>query len=115
MAKYVITGGKQLKGVVRISGNKNAILPCLAACLLTDEAVTLRNVPDIKDVDASMEIIQALGGSVSRGEHSMTIQVKKLTTSTLPKELVSKLRASILFVGPLLARTKKVQFSHPGG
>lgn len=115
MAKYVISGGNQLKGNVRISGNKNSILPCLAATLLTEEKVTLKNVPIIRDVGVSLQILQALGAQTTAEGHEVSVEAKKINQSELPKELVAKLRASILFVGPLLARLNQVTFSHPGG
>jgi len=116
MAKYIIEGGNRLKGEIKISGNKNSVLPCLAATLLTSEQVTLTNVPQIADVAVFLEILRTLGAEViETGEDTVKITASKITTSELPVELVSKLRASVLLVGPLLSRTKKVKFSHPGG
>lgn len=115
MAKYLIEGGTVLKGTVRIGGNKNAVLPCLAATLLTDQPVTLRNVPEISDVTVMLEILQSLGSTVERSTDTITVTSAMITNSDLPEELISKLRASILLIGPLLARTGKVKFSHPGG
>jgi len=115
MAKYIIEGGNKLKGKVKIYGNKNSILPCLAACLLTEEEVILKNVPQIADVEVMIQILQTLGAEVQTADHKVTIRVEKIKTTILPHELVSKLRASLLLVGPLLARMGKVEFSHPGG
>lgn len=115
MAKYLIEGGVKLEGTVNISGNKNSVLPCLAACLLTKEAVTLKNVPEIADVDSLIEILQMLGATVEKGEHRITVRAENIKNHKLPPELVSKLRASVLLAGPLLARVGKVNFSHPGG
>ncbi len=115
MSKYLITGGATLRGKVRISGNKNAVLPCLAAALLTQEEVILKNVPRIKDVEISLQILQSLGADLNFSDNTVRISIPKISQTELPKELVSKLRASILFVGPMLARAKKVKFSHPGG
>ncbi|MBI2011166.1 UDP-N-acetylglucosamine 1-carboxyvinyltransferase [Candidatus Daviesbacteria bacterium] len=116
MAKYIIEGGNRLKGKVKISGNKNSILPCLAAVLLSSKPITLKNVPSILDVSIMLEILQHLGVSIQKKEDDLiTLQVSKIATSSLPQDLVSKLRASILLVGPVLAREGKVDFYHPGG
>jgi UDP-N-acetylglucosamine 1-carboxyvinyltransferase len=116
MATYLIAGGKPLKGKITISGNKNSVLPCIAATLLTEEPVTLHNVPKISDVGVFKSILQNLGVSVSeQDDHTITVTAEKISTTTLPKELITKVRASILFVGPLLAREGGVEFSHPGG
>lgn len=115
MSKYIIEGGNKLKGKVKISGNKNAILPCLAACLLTNEEVILRNVPQILDVEIFLQIFQRLGVEVESGDHLLRIRCKSVDKYEIPEDLANKLRASILLVGPLLARFKKVKFSHPGG
>lgn len=115
MSKYIIEGGNKLKGKVTISGNKNSILPTLAACLLTEEEVILRNVPNILDVDIFLQIFQNLGAEVEVGDHVLKIKCKNIKKSAIPQDLANKLRASILLVGPLLARFKKVEFSHPGG
>src|SRR3989344_1180605 len=115
MAKYIIQGGTRLKGKIKISGNKNAVLPCLAAALLTEEEVVIRNVPDISDVDVFLEIFQSLGVKTERGDGFIKVHAGKVSSFLLPEELSSKLRASILFVGPLLARLGSAEFSHPGG
>ena len=115
MAKYIITGGNKLSGQVTISGNKNSILPCLAATLLTEEQVILKNVPQIKDVEVFLEILKSLGSSYKQNGSEITIQTKKLSTYQLDPDLTSKLRASVLLVGPILAKLGKVDFFHPGG
>ncbi len=115
MAKFVVVGGRKLTGEINITGNKNAILPCLAACLLTNEDITLRNVANISDVLVMLEILKHLGAQVKYSNHTVAVRVKKIKTHILPEELVNKLRASILLAGPLLARARAVQFSHPGG
>ncbi|MDO8639078.1 MAG: UDP-N-acetylglucosamine 1-carboxyvinyltransferase [Candidatus Daviesbacteria bacterium] len=115
MSKYIINGGIKLKGKIRISGNKNSILPCMAATLLTEEEVVLHNVPHISDVEIFCQILQTLGAEVTWTDHTVKIISKKITESVLPKELASKLRASILLVGALISRLGKAEFSHPGG
>lgn len=115
MSKYIIEGGRALKGRVKLSGNKNAILPCIAASLLTDEDVTLSNVPQIADVELFLDILQNLGATVEKFDHQVKINCRNVKKGKLPEDLSSKLRASILLVGPLLSRFGKVEFSHPGG
>ncbi len=115
MSKYIIEGGIKLKGKITISGNKNEILPCLAACLLTSDEVILKNVPQISDVDVLLDILKEIGAEVDKGEHEIKIRCEKITKTDLPQDLVKKLRASILFVGPLLSRLGKISFVFPGG
>lgn len=115
MSKYIIEGGKKLVGKINLSGNKNSILPCLSAALLTDEEVILHNVPDIADVEVILQIFEQLGVKVEKWDHALKICSKEIKNYPLPEELVSKLRASILLIGPLLVRFGKVEFSHPGG
>src|SRR3989344_5122209 len=115
MAKYIITGGHKLKGKIRIGGNKNAVLPCLAACLLTDKEVVLHNVPLIRDVGVTLDIFRELGVNSELDGSTIRIRAQKITSHELPKDLAEKLRASILFVGPLLTRLGKAKFTHPGG
>lgn len=118
MYKYVIEGGFPLRGTIRASGNKNAALPCIAAALLTEEDVILRNVPDIEDVHVMAEILRSLGGSASRAEDEEGVWRlcgAGLKTSEISPEMAGKIRASILFAGPLLARTGSVTLPPPGG
>ncbi len=115
MATYLITGGKQLKGSVTLSGNKNSILPCMAACLLTEEQVTLTNVPDIRDVKVLSEMMEQLGSQVSFYDHQLQITTPEIMSSTLQQELSTKLRGSVLLAGALLGREGKARFYHPGG
>lgn len=115
MAKYIIEGGKKLIGKVTLSGNKNSILPCMAAALLTSEEVTLGNVPQILDVEVMIQIFETLGVKVERGDHTLIICSKDIKKRALPEELTNKLRASVLLIGPLLSRFGKVELFHPGG
>jgi UDP-N-acetylglucosamine 1-carboxyvinyltransferase len=115
MHKYEIEGSFPVKGRIKASGNKNAALPCIAAVLLTDEEVELRNIPDIEDVRVMCEILEDLGCRVERIEKNA---IKFKTTdlkSEVPEKQASAVRASILFAGPLLARTGKVVLAPPGG
>ena len=116
MSEYLIDGGVPLVGTVKASGNKNAALPCIAAALLTDEPVVLRNIPEIEDAQVMLEIYSALGGAVENtGPNSFRLSLDNISTSTIPTVLAKKIRASILFAGPLLARTGKVIMPPPGG
>jgi len=116
MSEYFIDGGIPLDGTVKASGNKNAALPCIAAALLTDEPVLLRNIPEIEDVHVMLEIYTALGGAVEYfGPNTFQLHLGNITSSVIPVEQARKIRASILFAGPLLARTGKVILPPPGG
>lgn len=116
MAKYIIEGGVRLKGEVKISGNKNSVLPCMAACLLTDEEITLKNCPDIADVKVMIEILMGLGVEVTKSSpNEIKLKASHIVGEVLPHELTSRLRASVLLVGPLLGRLGKIEFYHPGG
>jgi UDP-N-acetylglucosamine 1-carboxyvinyltransferase len=116
MGEYLIDGGVPITGTIRASGNKNAALPCIAAALLTGEPVMLRNIPDIEDVQVMLEIFTALGGKVERPEPGLLcLSAGDLKTSEIPPEQAKKIRAAILFAGPLLARTGRVVLPPPGG
>ncbi len=117
MNHYRIEGSYPIRGRIRASGNKNAALPCIAATLLTDETVVLRNIPDIEDVHVMLEILSELGATVEKlPEHgTWKVTTHDITTSEVPLELARRIRASILLAGPLLARTGQVQLPPPGG
>lgn len=116
MYEYKIEGGFPIKGKIRASGNKNAALPCIAATLLTSEPVILRNIPDIEDTGVMLLILQALGVGVEKVEdHAWKIDAAVITRKDIPQELSKKIRASILFAGPLVARTGKAIMLPPGG
>ena len=116
LERFVVEGGHRLEGTIRPGGNKNAALPILAACLLTDEPVVLRNLPDIQDVRVMIQILEGLGASIERLEPNVVRITAKGDVSCLPDiELSKKIRASILLAGPLLARCGKVAVAKPGG
>ncbi len=116
MDQYIIDGGRPLHGSVRASGNKNAALPCIAAALLTDKPVLLHNVPNIEDVLVMLEVFSRLGGSVKNiAANSWQLQVDNINQAEVPLELSKKIRASILFAGPLLARSGSAILPPPGG
>lgn len=116
MYKYLIEGSHPLKGKIRPSGNKNAALPCLAATLLSDEEVVLKNVPDIEDVEVMIEILKTLGSTVQRvGKYTYSLKTQNIKKCDIPLEMAKQIRASILFAGPLLSRCGKVTLPPPGG
>lgn len=116
MYSYRIEGNIPLKGSIRARGNKNSALPCLAAALLTEQTITLRNIPDIEDVGVMISILQSLGAKVERkSDGRLLICSGASPKSEVPAELARDIRASILFAGPLLARTGKVLLPPPGG
>ena len=116
MFEYKIEGGIPIRGTVKASGNKNSALPCIASSLLTDETVILRNIPDIEDTSVMISILQSLGASVEKIEHhTWKIEAKKIEKTDIPSELSKKIRASLLFAGPLVARAGKAVMPPPGG
>jgi UDP-N-acetylglucosamine 1-carboxyvinyltransferase len=116
MEEFIIEGGVQLRGEVTPSGNKNAALPLLAACLLTDEPVVLRNVPQIRDVLAMRKLIESLGAQVEELDgNTWRITTRELVASQLDPDLCRRIRASILIAGPVLARSHGLRLPPPGG
>ena len=116
MVEYHVEGGFPIKGTIKASGNKNAALPCIAACVLTNEPVILQNIPDIEDTGVMFDVLRSLGVSVeSVGANAWKVEAKNIEKSEIPAMFTKKIRGSILFAGPLVARTGKVVMSPPGG
>lgn len=116
MSQFVIEGGYPLEGTIRASGNKNAALALLPACLLTDKPVTLHNIPEIQDVRTTLAILDDLGVDVQRlGNGSWRIEARKLRKTELDPELAARIRASFVFSGPMLARAGRITLPIPGG
>jgi UDP-N-acetylglucosamine 1-carboxyvinyltransferase len=119
MDKFVIRGGEPLLGTVRVSGAKNAALPCMAAALLTDEPVILENIPQVRDIETTRMLLAAMGAEVElgygRAHHRTTIHAEKLAAPEASYELVKTMRASTLVLGPLVARCGRARVSLPGG
>ncbi|MBV9608906.1 MAG: UDP-N-acetylglucosamine 1-carboxyvinyltransferase, partial [Acidobacteria bacterium] len=115
MDKFVIRGGNPLLGTVRVSGAKNAALPCMAAVLLTEEPVVLENIPDVRDIQTMRKLLVSMGADVElgygRAHHRTTIDCLNLTAPEAPYELVKTMRASTLVLGPLVARTGRARVS----
>jgi UDP-N-acetylglucosamine 1-carboxyvinyltransferase len=113
---FVIEGGEALSGTVRAAGNKNGALPILAACLLTHEAIRLTNVPRIRDVDTMVALLADVGADVEwTGPNEIRVAAADVRKRELDEELCSRMRASFLLAGPLLARLGSVSVSPPGG
>src|SRR6266576_521065 len=119
MDKFVIRGGNPLLGTVRVSGAKTAALPAMAAAILTDEPVTLENIPQVRDIETTRTLLAAMGAEVElgygRAQHRTTICCRTLASPEASYELVKTMRASTLVVGPLVARSGYARFSLPGG
>ena len=119
MDKLVIRGGEPLLGTIRVSGAKNAALPCMAAALLTEEPVILENIPQVRDIQTTRNLLAAMGAEVElgygRAQHRTTIHCKTLAAPEASYELVKTMRASTLVLGPLVARCGHARVSLPGG
>jgi UDP-N-acetylglucosamine 1-carboxyvinyltransferase len=116
MAKFIIQGGNPLNGEVKPSGNKNAALPLLAACLLTDEPVILHNVPNIMDVHIMRALLESLSVRIETlDNHTWRVHAAEICPADLDPDLCRKIRASILLAGPMVARSGEMQLPPPGG
>lgn len=116
MDEFVIEGGVPLRGTLTPSGNKNAALPALAACLLTDEPIILHNLPDIQDVHTMLDLLADIGVQVERLDtHSWRLQAREIRLPPFAREKFRRIRGSILLAGPLLARMGWVEIPPPGG
>src|ERR1700761_5808647 len=114
--QYIVEGGHHLRGAIEPSGNKNAALPIIAAALLTDQPVTLENVPRIRDTETLVELIRSVGALAEwRGRNRLAIHAKEIRAADLDPVLCARIRASILLAGPLLARCGEVMLPPPGG
>src|SRR5438876_11644970 len=114
-ARLGIAGGVPLRGTVKVSAAKNAALPAMAAALLTSEPVTLANAPDLADVRTMSRLLETLGAKVSRIAGGLSVQIASVTGALAPYELVSTMRASVLVLGPLVARHGSARVALPGG
>ena len=118
MDRLLITGGVPLRGSIEISGAKNAALPLMAACLLTDQPLELENVPDLVDVASMWRLMQVLGVEarhIAGAPGRLALHCPQVMNTTAPYDLVRKMRASVLVLGPLLARAGEARVSLPGG
>ena len=119
MDKFVIRGGDPLLGTVRVSGAKNAALPCMAAALLTDQPIILENIPQVRDIQTTRNLLATMGAEVElgygRAQHRTTLHCANLASPEASYELVKTMRASTLVLGPLVARCGRARVSLPGG
>lgn len=115
MAKYIVQGGRKLNGTVKVSGSKNAALPILCATLLTNQKSTIKNVPDIADIRNMIGLLEFVGCKVKFEKGTITVDPKEMKSKAVAMEGVCNMRASVLLLGPLLARFSKAKISFPGG
>ena len=119
MDKFVIRGGNPLIGTVRISGAKNSALPCMAAAILTEDEVTLENIPQVRDIETERRLLASMGAEVElgygRAQHRTTICCRTLSDPVAKYEIVKTMRASSLVLGPLVARAGIARVAMPGG
>lgn len=115
MSKFIIEGKTKLSGEIEIKGAKNAALKIIPAALLSEEKITIKNLPLIEDVNKELELIKDLGGNVNISGKGCEIDISLKEQKIINKDIANKLRASIMFVGPMLARTGEVRFPAPGG
>lgn len=115
-AQFIVEGGRRLSGTIRPTGNKNAALPILCAALLTDQPVTLENIPRIRDIESLLQLIRQTGASADwTAANTLVIHAASVTGDALDAELCKRIRASILLAAPILARAKSVTLAPPGG
>ncbi|HEY9192670.1 MAG TPA: UDP-N-acetylglucosamine 1-carboxyvinyltransferase, partial [Methyloversatilis sp.] len=115
MDKLLIEGGHRLQGEARMSGAKNAALPILCAALLAREPLTLTNVPRLNDIGTMLRLLEQMGVAVQRDGDTVTLDASGLNNPVAPYEMVKTMRASILVLGPLVARCGEARVSLPGG
>lgn len=115
MQSLLIRGGRPLAGEIRISGGKNAVLPILAGTVMCRERCVIRECPKLSDVDAALDILRYLGAVVSRDGDTITVDPRPVERWDIPRELMNKMRGSVFFIGPLMARFGRCRLSQPGG
>ncbi|MBQ7466477.1 MAG: UDP-N-acetylglucosamine 1-carboxyvinyltransferase, partial [Clostridia bacterium] len=115
MDQFVIRGGKRVGGSIEVDISKNATLPIIAACILTDEEIVLEKIPNIIDVHKMLEILEWMGASVKIFGESAVICTSDISRPEIPSELAKEIRSSIFMLGPLLAKYKVARVAYPGG
>jgi len=115
MLKFIINGGNTLSGEIAVGGAKNAALKIIPAAILSEETITINNIPNIEDIGKSFDLLADLGAKITRSGSNATISTKNINKTELSSKLADKFRTSVMFVGPLLARFGEVKFPHPGG
>ena len=112
---YIVKGGNSIEGELSASGSKNATLPILAASILSGKTTTLYNVPKIEDTKITLEILREMGCNIKEKNGKEIIDTNNVKTTTIPHELMKKLRSSVIIVGALIGRFKNAVFTYPGG
>ena len=115
MSKYIISGGTQLKGTMRVHGAKNSVLPILAATILNGGKSILHDCPRISDVLIAIQILQFLGCRVEWQGETLIVDSSVMTNDSIPHDLMNKMRSSVIFLGAILARSGQAKCSYPGG
>ena len=115
MSKLIVEGGQRLRGVLTVHGSKNAVLPILAATILNGGKSVLKNCPRLKDVEIALEILKKIGCKADFRGSTVEIDTSTINSTYIPEDLVTEMRSSIIFLGPMLARFGKVTISYPGG
>ncbi len=115
MLSYVIEGNNKIEGEIKASGSKNAALPIIATAILNPEPVTFYNIPNIEDTRITLKILKLLGCKIEIDSGKITISSKEMTSKTIPKDLMHKLRSTVVLAGAILGRFKEATFSYPGG
>jgi UDP-N-acetylglucosamine 1-carboxyvinyltransferase len=115
MPKFIITGGQKLSGEIAVGGAKNMALKIIPATILSRGKTIIKNLPNIEDVDKSLELIVELGAKIERGKNFVEIDTTEINQTEFPNKLADKFRTSVMFVGPILVRLGEVKFPHPGG
>lgn len=115
MDSFLITGGNPLCGSIKVAAAKNAVLPIIAATILTDQEIIINDVPSISDVDKMLDILSSMGATARREEDRAIINTSTITKLELPSDLAKEIRSSIFMLGPLLAKYKKARVAYPGG
>ena len=115
MSVWHIKGGNRLSGSVGVQGSKNAVLPIIAASLLTGCETELANCPELSDVDAAVDILRHLGCTAERSGDRLHIDSRELSRCDIPRELMHRMRSSVIFLGPLLSRCGEAHIFVPGG
>jgi len=115
MQKFIIQGGHELKGEISVKGGKNSALKIIPASILSKKTIKISNLPKIEDIDKSLELIKDLGAKINKQKKYIEIDPENINKNSLSPKWANKFRASIMFIGPLLARFGEVKFPHPGG
>ncbi|QXM05815.1 UDP-N-acetylglucosamine 1-carboxyvinyltransferase [Crassaminicella indica] len=115
MSRFLIRGGNKLNGEIRIGGAKNAVLPILAATVMNGGENILFDCPNLSDVHSMIQILKAIGCTVTFDQHTLKVDSSTLSSYEIPENLVREMRSSIFLMGPMLARCGKVKISYPGG